>query len=364
MKINDIIKALEELAPFSLQEDYDNAGLILGDPGADITGCLVCLDVTEAVILEAAHTKCNLVLSHHPVIFRGLKKLTGQTMTERIIELAIRENIALCSMHTNLDNVAGGVNRMLAQKLGLVNLSILKTTPGLLRKLVTFCPLDHAQNVREAIFSAGAGHIGEYDQCSYNSEGQGSFRAGNNAHPFVGKKGELHFEPEVRIETIFPVYLQRNIIAAMIDAHPYEEVAYDIYPLDNEFNRAGAGMIGDLPGKVSEKDFLQTVKETLKTPFIRHSPLTGRMVSKVAVCGGSGSFMIPDAIRQKAEIFVTGDVKYHQFFEAEGKLVIVDAGHYETEQFTCNLLADYLKEKFAKFAVRISETPVNPVNYF
>jgi dinuclear metal center YbgI/SA1388 family protein len=364
MKINDITKALEELAPLRLQEDYDNAGLISGDPDTEISGCLVCLDVTEAVLIEAGRKNCNLVLSHHPVIFKGIKKLTGQSVTERIIAIAIKENIALCSMHTNLDNVWEGVNRVLTEKLGLINPSILRKTTGNLRKLVTFCPLEQADQVREAIFSAGAGHIGEYDRCSFNAEGLGSFRAGDKANPFAGKKGEFHFEPEIRIETVFPAYLQHRIIAALIEAHPYEEVAYDIYPLENEFNRVGAGMIGKLANEVSEQDFLQAVKNVLKIPVIRHSPLTGRKVSKVAVCGGSGSFLIPDAIRHQADFFITGDVRYHQFFEAEGKIVIVDAGHYETEQFTCNLLADYLNKKFANFAVRISETPVNPVNYF
>jgi dinuclear metal center YbgI/SA1388 family protein len=364
MKIKEILTALEELAPLALQEDYDNAGLVTGHPGDEAGGCLICLDISEEIVEEAIQKKCNLIISHHPVIFKGLKKLTGQTMTERIIARAIRENIAICSMHTNLDNVSEGVNRTLAEKLGLVNLSVLRKTEGMLRKLVTFCPVDYAQKVREALFSAGAGHIGAYDQCSFNAEGLGSFRAGDKADPFVGSKGEIHFEKETRIETIFPSYLKKNIIAALLEAHPYEEVAYDIYTLENEFNLAGSGMIGELPAKVSELVFLQLLKDTLKIPVIRHSPLLGKLVGKVALCGGSGSFLIQDAIRHQADFFVSADIKYHQFFEAEGKLVIADAGHYETEQFTCNLLADYLKKKFANFAVQISETPVNPVNYF
>jgi hypothetical protein len=253
---------------------------------------------------------------------------------------------------------------MLGEKLGLINLSVLRKTSGILRKLVTFCPVDHADQVRDAIFAAGAGHIGAYDQCSFNAEGFGSFRAGNDADPFVGKIGEIHFEKEVRIETIFPAHLQSYIIKALLDAHPYEEVAYDIYILENEFDQTGAGMIGELPQKVSEVEFLRLIKEKLKVPVVRHSPLLGKQVGKVAFCGGSGSFLIPDAIRNQADFFVTGDIKYHQFFDGDGKIVIADAGHYETEQFTCNLLADYLKKNFANFAVQISETPVNPVNYF
>jgi dinuclear metal center YbgI/SA1388 family protein len=364
MKIKEILSALEDLAPVSLQEDYDNAGLIIGSPDDEITGCLICLDINEAVIDEAVRNNCRLIISHHPVIFKGLKKLTGQTLTERIVAKAIRENLAICSMHTNLDNVYEGVNRILCERLGLVNLSILRKTNGLLRKLVTFCPAGYADKVREAIFNAGAGQIGEYDKCSFNADGKGSFRAGDKANPFVGEIGETHYEKEVRIETIFPSYRQKSIIQALLESHPYEEVAYDIYSLENEFDRAGAGMKGELPQKMTEVEFLMKLKVVLKVPFIRHSPLLGRMVGTVAVCGGSGSFLIQDAIQQHADFYVSADIKYHQFFDADGKIVIADTGHYESEQFTCNLLADYLKKKFATFAVQISETPVHPVNYF
>ena len=364
MKIREILSELEKLAPLSLQEDYDNAGLSVGHPEKETKGCIICLDVGESTIDEAVSKNCGLIISHHPVIFKGLKRLTGQTMTERIVAKAIREDIAICSMHTNLDNIFDGVNRELCRQLGLVNTSILRKTGGLLRKLVTFCPSGDAEKVREALFNGGAGHIGEYDRCSFNTEGTGSFRAGEKTNPYVGEPGEFHFENETRIETIFPAYRQKNIIQALLESHPYEEVAYDIYPLENEFNLAGAGMIGELEVKISESEFLQKIKDVLKVPFIRHSPLLGKMVGTIAVCGGSGSFLLQDAMRQDADFFVSADIKYHQFFDADGKIVIVDAGHYETEQFTCNLLADYLKKKFANFAVQISETPVNPVKYF
>jgi dinuclear metal center YbgI/SA1388 family protein len=364
MKIKEILLSLEILAPASLQEEYDNTGLTIGRPDNETEGCLICIDVDESVIDEAVRKNCRLIISHHPVIFKGLKRLTGQTATERIVTKAIMEDIAICSVHTNLDNVSEGVNRILCRKLGLVNFSILRKTSGLLRKLVTFCPADHAAKVREALFIAGAGHIGEYDQCSFNSEGSGTFRAGDKANPFVGEIGEIHFEKETRIETIFPAYKQKNIIATLLESHPYEEVAYDVYPLDNEFDLTGAGMIGKLENEMTEMDFLRKLKDVLKTPCIRHSPLLGKMVKTVAVCGGAGSFLLQDAIHQHADFFVSADIKYHQFFDADKKIVIADAGHYETEQFTCNLLADYLKEKFANFAVQISETPVNPVNYF
>ena len=364
IKIKKILNVLETLAPLELQEDYDNAGLVTGNPEKEVTGCLVCLDVNEEVIDEAIRKNCNLVISHHPVIFKGIKRLTGQNMVERTLIKAIKADVAICSMHTNLDNVHLGVNRILGEKLGLVDMTILRKTSGILRKIVTFCPADHVEQVRNAIFHAGAGHIGEYDQCSFNAEGLGTFRAGEKADPFVGKVGEMHIEKETRIETVFPAYRQKSVIDALIETHPYEEVAYDIYVMQNEFDRVGAGMIGVLKNKVPEKDFMMMIKEVLKIPHIRHSSLAGKMVEKVAICGGSGSFLIPDAIRQGADFFITADIKYHQFAEAEGKLVIVDAGHYETEQFTCNLLADYLNKNFANFAVLISETPVNPVNYF
>lgn len=364
MKIKEIIHSLEELAPFYLQEDYDNAGLIIGHPDWETDGCLICVDINEAVLDEAVRMHFRLVVSHHPVIFKGLARLTGQTMTERIVARAIREEVAVISMHTNLDNSIEGVNRILAEKLGLTDLAILRKTRGLLKKLVTFCPYEFAGKVREAIFNAGAGHIGEYDRCSFNADGTGTFRAGDKASPFVGKIGEFHTEKETRIETIFPAYRQRSIIRALLDSHPYEEVAYDIYPLENESDRTGAGMIGNLKQKMTELQFLMLLKDVLNIPCIRHSPLLGKKVGKVAVCGGSGSFLLGDAIQQKADFFVSSDFKYHQFFDADGRIVIADTGHFESEQFTCDLLADYLKKKFPTFAILISETPVSPVNYF
>jgi dinuclear metal center YbgI/SA1388 family protein len=364
MILSVLTQALEELAPASLQEDYDNSGLIIGDAGREVGGCLITLDVTEAVLEEAVEKGTGLIISHHPLIFRGIRRLTGETAAERIIAGAIRRDIAIYAIHTNLDNISGGVSRALADKIGIVDPAVLKMQKGGLRKLVTFCPHSQAGQVREAIFAAGAGHIGQYDQCSFNAEGQGTFRAGEGANPFAGSVGTLHFEPEVRIETIFPSYLERKIIAALVSAHPYEEVAYDIYPLDNENPAAGSGLVGDLEPAMVETQFLQRVKSALGTPVLRHSPLSGRMIRKVAVCGGSGSFLISDAIRRGADAFVTADLKYHQFQEADGRILLIDAGHFETEQFTCGLLEDYLKKKFANFAVLISEVPVNPVNYF
>lgn len=364
MNINEVIKALEIFAPPDLQEEYDNAGWIVGQEDQETAGCLVCLDVTEEVMEEAVNKNCHLVISHHPLIFEPLKRITGKTMTEKIVVKAIEQGIAIYSMHTNLDNVSHGVNEALGGKLGLTKLKILSRKRGALKKLVTFCPEDHAGKVRDAIFHEGAGHIGEYDQCSFNAEGFGSFRGGDATNPFVGKKGEVHFEPEIRIETIFPAWLEKPVLNALLDAHPYEEVAYDIYTLDNLYDKAGAGMIGELPAEIPLEEFLQMMKDVLKTPYVRHSQPTGNNVRKVAICGGAGSFLMPEAIRQQADVFVSADIKYHSFQEAVGKLVIIDAGHFETEQFTCDLIAGYLIEKFPNFAVLISENLINPVNYF
>jgi dinuclear metal center YbgI/SA1388 family protein len=276
---------------------------------------------------------------------------------------AIKEDIAVYAIHTNLDNAFIGVNAALCKKLGIENQRILSPLDDKLCKLVTFCPLDKAEEVRAALFQAGAGHIGDYDSCSYNLEGFGTFRAGDGANPYVGKKGEIHHEAETRIEAIFPEYIQGRLISSLIQSHPYEEVAYDIYPLRNEFHRAGAGMIGELVEAIDAKEFLEHVKKVLGTGVIRHSELSGKKVHKVAVCGGSGSFLIGKAMSEGADIFVTGDIKYHQFFESENGMIIADAGHYETEQFTKELLYNILNENFPTFALRISQTNTNAVQY-
>ena len=363
-KLKDIIAVIEKFAPRALQEDYDNSGLNIGDTEEAATGCLVCLDVTEEVLAEAMSLNVNFIISHHPVIFDKLSRITGQSTAEKIVMKAIRQGIAIYALHTNLDNLHSGVSRILGRKIGLNDMKVLRTSKGLLRKLVTFCPREQAGKVREAIFTAGAGHIGKYDQCSFNTEGTGSFRGNESTNPFVGESGQLHYEPETRIETIFPFYLEKEIVRALLEAHPYEEVAYDIYKLENDFDKVGMGMIGMLEQEMSEIEFLQHLKVSLGTGCIRHSELLGKKVRRVAVCGGSGSFLIQDAIRNRADFFVTADLKYHQFQQAASEIVLADVGHYESEQFTCELVSEHLKKNFPKFAVLISETPVNPVNYF
>ncbi len=363
MKLNSIISELEQFAPPALQESYDNSGLLIGDREQEITGVLVTLDVTVPVLDEALQKKCNLIVAHHPVIFKGLKSITGKNPVERIVARAIKNDVAIYAIHTNLDNVSRGVNGILAEKLGLSNTRILAPKKDLLRKLVTFCPKSHAEAVREAIFKAGAGRIGNYDSCSFNAEGEGTFRGSEDTNPFVGEKGKLHFEPEVRIETIFPAYLENAVINQMKAAHPYEEVAYDIYPLGNAFDQTGAGMIGELEEEMEETRFLEYIKSITGTPCIRYSDLTGKAVKKVAICGGAGSFLIHSALGAGADVFLTGDIKYHDFFEADGKMIIADIGHYESEQFAKDLISSLLIKKFSNFAVLISETRTNSVNY-
>lgn len=361
--IKDITNYLESIAPLSLQESYDNCGLIVGDPSMEVKGITICLDSTEEVIRDAKNNGCNLVIAHHPIVFSGLKKLNGKNYIERTVMSAIKNDIAIYAAHTNMDNILQGVNRMIADKLGLVNLKILAPKAGLLRKLVVFCPLEHASLVREALFAAGAGAIGNYDECSFHLEGHGSFRPNEFANPFEGVKGQTSYVTENRIEVIYESYKERSIIAAMKNAHPYEEVAYDIYSLNNEYQSVGSGLVGELPEKTEEMAFLQHVKSVMKAGVVRYTALTGKKVSKVAICGGSGSFLLNDALRVEAQVFVTADYKYHQFFDAEGKIVIADIGHFESEQYTMELFKSLILKNFSKFAVRLTEVKTNPVNY-
>jgi dinuclear metal center YbgI/SA1388 family protein len=362
--INDIIAELESFAPLSYQENYDNAGLIVGDKNAICKSALLTIDTTEEVVDEAIRKGANLIISHHPIVFSGLKKLTGKNYIERTVIKAIKNDIAIYAAHTNMDNINQGVNAKIADKLELEKRSILSPISGNLKKLVTFIPTKHSERVRKAVFDAGAGHIGNYDSCSYNISGKGSFRASDEANPFVGKKGEIHYEEEIRFETIFPSHLQRSIINALIKAHPYEEVAYDIYPLDNEHNQVGAGLIGELKDEITEHDFLKKLKEVFKVSTIRHTPFLNKNVKKVALCGGSGSFLLRNAISKKADVFISGDFKYHQFFDAENQILVADVGHFESEQYTKDLFYDILTKKFPNFAFHFSEVNTNPVNYF
>ena len=363
MVISDVAALLEQLAPLSYQESYDNSGLLVGNSKMTLKGILVTLDVTPEVIEEAHQKGLNLIVSHHPLIFSGFKKITGKTYVERAIILAIKYDIAIYAAHTNLDNIKGGVNTKIGELLGLKSLKFLSPLEGELVKVVTYVPTNDAEKVRLAMFNAGAGNIGNYDCCSYNTDGKGTFRAGEGANPFVGQVGELHSELESRIEVIVPKARLSKVIRDMISAHPYEEVAYDIYPLLNSFKGAGAGMIGELANPIPALEFLKIVKKVFNLQSIRHTELLEKDIKKIAFCGGNGAFLIKQAIAAEADIFITADVKYHQFFDAENKIIIADIGHFESEQYTIDIFYEYLLKNFPKFAILKSEIKTNPINY-
>lgn len=363
MKVSEITSFLEQFAPLELQESYDNSGLLIGNANQHASKALITLDVTAEVVEEALSNKCNLIIAHHPLIFNSLKKINTHTGVGLMIAKLIKEDMALYAVHTNLDNVMRGVNAKLAQTLGLHKLQILAPKSGTLNKLAVFCPTEYAATVQQAMFEAGAGNIGNYTSCSFNSMGYGTFKAQEGANPFVGDIDKLHKEEELKIEVVVPSYHLHQVVAAMLKVHPYEEVAYDVFALENLQSNIGSGMIGELETESDPENFLQLVKEHLNASHIRHSPLIKRKIKKVAICGGSGSFLIHNAYKANADVFITGDVKYHDFFEYAGEMTIVDAGHFETEQFTKELLYDRLNGKFPNFALQISKARTNPI-YF
>jgi dinuclear metal center YbgI/SA1388 family protein len=364
VKIKDILEVLDELAPSSYQESYDNAGLITGNSSLDCSGVVCTLDATEEVILEAKQKGCNLVVAHHPIIFGGLKKITGKNYVERAVISAIKNDIAIYAIHTNLDNLLTGVNGKMADKLNLQNRKVLLHKQNNLMKLVIFVPVEDAETVRQAIFKAGGGNIGKYGECSFNIRGKSTFTPGEGTNPHTGEVGKREETDEEKIEIIFPAYLKEKLITAMTEAHPYEEVAYDIIALNNYFQEVGSGLVGELAEPMETTAFLRQVKQQFGLSVIRHTPITKTEVKRVAVCGGAGSFLIKNALSAGADVYITGDIKYHEFFDAENKLVIADIGHWESEQFTIDLLHDVLSSKFTTFAVLKSEVKTNPVNYF
>ena len=363
MKLSLITSFLEKIAPLSYQEDYDNSGLIVGHPEKEINGAIISLDCTEDVVDEAIEKGFNLIVSHHPIVFKGMKKFTGKNYVERVVVKAIKHDIAIYAIHTNFDNVLNGVNAKICEIIGLVKCSILSPKVNLLKKLVTYTPAAQAENVRSALFEAGAGDIGNYSECSFNTTGSGTFLAGENTNPFVGEIGIRHSENEVRIETIYPASREREILMALHLAHPYEEVAYDLYNLDNKHNQVGSGMIGNLEIEMDEIQFLNYVKEKLQTDVIRYTQLRNKKVKRVAVCGGAGGFLLPHAINAGADVFITADYKYHEFFDADKKIIIADVGHFESEQFTQQLLLEIITEKFPNFALRLTQQNTNPIKY-
>ena len=362
MKVKDVTNYLETIAPLQLQEEYDNAGLIIGNGNDRIKGVLICLDVTDEVLNEAINLKCNLIIAHHPLIFSGIKKINDSSYPSSCVYKAIQNGINIYAIHTNLDNVPQGVNGKIADILNLNSREILKPLNNLL-KLAVYVPNNHLCSVRDAVFEAGGGHIGLYSNCSFSSEGMGTFLPNDGSAPFSGKLNELSTEKEQKLETILPNFKLNEVIAAMKLSHPYEEVAYDVYPLLNA-SSFGSGLVGNLDNDVSEIEFLTQLKKKFHISSIRHTQLLDKKIKRVAICGGSGSFLLPSAISKNADIFITSDFKYHQFFDANNQILVADIGHYESEQFTIDLIGDILMKKFTNFAIRLTSVNTNPINYF
>ncbi len=364
MIVQDVINHLETLAPLAYAEDFDNVGLLLGNKKAKLTGVLVTLDTLETVVDEAIEKKCNLIVSFHPIIFKGLKKLTGKNYVERVVLKAIKHDIAIYAIHTALDNALQGVNDMICNRLELTNKQILIPQSKTIKKLTTYVPKSEAEQLRTALFNVGAGNIGNYDDCSFNVEGIGTYKGNENSNPSIGEKGVLHTEEETKITITYAKHLESKILKTLFKTHSYEEVAYEITPLENKNQNIGMGMIGEFENPMDALNFLNYVKTKMNTECIRHSALTDKSIRRVAVLGGSGSFAIQAAKASGADAFISADLKYHDFFTAENNILLADIGHYESEQFTKNLLVAYLTKKITNFAVVLSNTNTNPVKYF
>jgi len=364
MKIKELIKSIEQIYPLAFQESYDNSGNQISFPENDINGVLLCLDITEQVVDEAIAKQCNLIISHHPLLFKALKKITPDTYQGRIVIKAIQNQISIYAIHTNFDSSMQGTNRILADLLQLQNIQILEPVQHQLKKLVTYVPHDYVKKVRKALFDAGAGQIGNYDSCSFNVDGYGTFKANEGCNPHVGTINEEHHEPETRIETIFPAYLQNKIVNALLDNHPYEEVAYDIYLLENTYSQVGIGMIGYLLDPMSDYAFLQYIKQKIGSKVLRYNKSEKKIIQKVALCSGSGASYIQSAIKNNADAYITADLKYHDFTACPSNLLLIDAGHYETEIHFVQKIFEIITKKNTNFAVRLSENCSNPVNYF
>ena len=363
MKVKEIVSALERFAPLPLQDGFDNAGLQVGLTEAEATGALLCLDVTEAVVDEAIALGYNLIISHHPLIFKGYKSITGKDYIERCIMKAITHGIVIYSAHTNLDNAPGGVNYKMAEKIGLKNVRILAPKEDCLLKLVTFVPVEQAEQVRKALFDAGCGCIGNYDSCSYNLLGEGTFRAMEGANPFCGQVGELHTEREIRVETVLPAFRKSAVVKALMASHPYEEPAFDLYSIKNAWEQVGSGVIGELDEPETELEFLKRIKKIFEVGCLKHTRLTGRLIHKVALCGGSGAFLASRAVGCGADVFITGEVKYHDYFNYENQILMAEIGHYESEQYTKEIFYSIIREMFPSLDVQMTRVNTNPIKY-
>lgn len=363
MIVQDVINHLEELSPLAYAEDFDNVGLLVGNKNNTVNGILVTLDTLETVVDEAIEKQCNLIVSFHPIIFKGLKTLTGKTYVERVVMKAIKHDISIFAIHTALDNAFQGVNDKICEQLGLINRQILIPQSGIIKKLTTYVPKNNIDKLRNALFNVGAGAIGNYNQCSFNVEGIGTFNGNENSNPTIGKKGITHHEKETKLTITYAKHLESKILQALFKTHPYEEVAYEITTLENKNQNIGMGMIGEFKNPMDETSFLNHLKIKMNSKSVRHSSLLGKPIKRVAVLGGSGSFAIHAAKTIKADAFVTADLKYHDFFAAENSILLADIGHYESEQYTKNLLVAFLTEKMPNFAIVLSKTNTNPVKY-
>jgi len=364
MQIKDVIAIIEAQIPLTYAEDFDNVGLLVGDQKAELKGVLITHDTLEAVVDEAIAKGLNMIVSFHPIIFKGLTSLTGKNYVERVVMKALKNDIAIYAVHTALDNQYFGVSGILAERLGLQNQQVLIPQAKTLRQLVTYAPVADAEKVRQALFDAGAGKIGKYVECSFNVTGKGTYKPVDGANPYIGRVGERHTETEERISVIFPKHLQSDVIKALFKAHPYEEVAYEILELLNQNQEIGLGMIGELSQPVEAKTYLKQLKKDLNLDCIRHSKLIDKPIKKVAVLGGSGGFAIGTARAAGADLYITADLKYHEFYQAEGQMILADIGHFESEQYTKLFLFELLTKKIRNFAVALSEINTNPINYF
>lgn len=364
MKIKDTLAILEDMAPLGYAESFDNVGLLVGDANNNLTGVLVCHDALEEVIDEAISKKCNLVVCFHPILFSGLKKITGKNYVEKAIIKAIKNDVAIYAVHTALDNHKNGVNKIFCDALGIKDSKVLIPKQNYIKKLVTYTIPENVVTLRNALFEAGAGQIGNYEDCSFNSHGIGTYMGNEDSSPEIGERFEFVEAPEIKIEVTFERHLESKILKALFSNHVYEEIAYEIYNLENEHQNIGLGRVGWLEKELSEAEFLQLIREKLDCKGIRHSNLLGKPIKKIAVLGGSGSYAIKNAINSGADAYVTSDLKYHQFYEAENSILLADIGHFESERFTKNYIVDYLKEKITNFAIILSQENTNPVKYF
>ena len=364
MTISEFIRQLSTKIRFSYAEDFDNVGLLCGRPEQELRGVLVCHDALESVVQEAIEKGCNCIVAFHPIIFSGLKSITGKSYVERAVMLALENKIAIIAVHTAWDNDFYGVNHGIAKALGLRHLQVLIPKKDALSQLRFFVPVEAAEQVRSAIFATGAGTIGQYADCSFNIHGTGTFLPLEKASPAYGEVGTWEQVSEMEVQILVENWQLPAAIQAMKDAHPYEEVAYYVTSLRNENHHAGLGQFGLLDEEMSAQEFLSECRAVFDVPVIRTSShFTGR-IRKVAVLGGSGASGISAAKKLGCDAYVSSDFKYHDFFQGDENFLLADVGHFESERFVSQQLADVISNILPTFAVLKSETKTNPVNYF